>query len=65
MLTASAEKINPTVSKVIARPAQELKGFVYRPMLVGYDFPRKIRIPIEGSILLFSRSGSVVAGRWA
>lgn len=40
---------------VIASRADELKGFAYRPMLVGDDFLRKTGILIEGSILTFSR----------
>ncbi len=41
---------------VIAGPPDGLKGFAYRPMLVGDDFLRKTGILIEGSFLSVARS---------
>ncbi|MFJ3463642.1 hypothetical protein [Achromobacter spanius] len=41
---------------VIAGAPDALKGFAYRPMLVGADFLRKTGMLIEGSILTIERS---------
>jgi hypothetical protein len=53
---AMVQKIEEGLGGVMAGPPDELKGFSYRPMLVGDDFLRKTGILIEGSFFTFGRA---------